>query len=215
MALMAPFAAVLFRHTGQEKVVVGSLTANRTRREVEGVIGFFVNLLPLPVDLAGDPALVDVLRRVRATAMEAYTHQELPFDRLVEELQPPRIPGVPPLVQAIFTFDAPGGGEPEIAGLDVRPLGGVGDDTVRFDLSMTVSQGSDGVGASLAYNVALFDEATAARLLADFVAMAEALAATPAARVLDVPLSLGAGPAPAAEPPAEDAAEFDFEALGA
>ncbi|HYH81346.1 MAG TPA: condensation domain-containing protein, partial [Longimicrobium sp.] len=219
MALLAAFAAVLFRHTGQEKVIVGAPMANRAHPEVEGLIGFFVNLLPVCVDLSGDPPLLELVRRVRAVSLEAYTHQELPFERLVEALQVPRLPGVPPLVQAVFAFEhVPEGGEAGFPGLDVYPLAGVVDDTARFDLRLTVAQEGGALGASLAYDVALFDGATAARLLADFQAMADALAAAPETRVLDVPLAGRPAAAPAREEPRAalaESAEFDFEALGA
>ena len=90
MTLMAAFQTLLYRYTGQEDIVVGSPIANRNRSEMEGLIGFFVNTLVLRTDLSGSPTFCELLQRVRKTALEAYEHQDLPFEKLVEELKPER-----------------------------------------------------------------------------------------------------------------------------
>jgi non-ribosomal peptide synthetase component F len=209
MTLMAAFAALLFRYTGQEKVVIGSPTANRGRPEIEGLIGFFVNLLPIAVDLSGDPTLGELVRRVRATSLEAYTHQDVPFDHLVEVLPLERVAGVAPLVQVLFSLEHEDEVEPRLPGLSVGPLEDVAVETVRYDLSVTVVQAPGGMDVALSYDAALFREDTARRMLRHFVAMAAALADTPDAHILDVALE---GEAPVAGPAGEPAsADFDFD----
>jgi acyl carrier protein len=211
MTLMAAFAALLFRYTGQEKVVIGSPTANRGRAEIEGLIGFFVNLLPIAVDLSGDPTLGEVVRRVRATALEAYTHQDVPFDHLVEVLPLRRVPGVPPLVQVLFSLEHLQDAEPELPGVSVRPLEAGEGESVRFDLSLSAIKAAEGMGVALSYDTALFEEDTARRMLRHFVAMAAALASSPEARLLDVALDDAADDA-GDEPGSTD---FDFDFAGA
>ena len=104
MTLLAAFQTLLHRYTGQDDIVVGSPIANRNRIEIEGLIGFFVNTLVLRTDHSGNPPFRELLRRVRETALEAYAHQDLPFEKLVEELRPDRDLSCSPLFQAMFVF---------------------------------------------------------------------------------------------------------------
>src|SRR5205823_1785135 len=104
MALLAAFAALLGRYTGQQDLLVGTPVANRARRELEGLIGFFANTLPIRADLAGAPSFRALLGRVRESCLGAYAHQDLPFERLVEELRPERDPSRNPLVQVVFAY---------------------------------------------------------------------------------------------------------------
>ena len=104
MVLLAAFDALLARHTGQDDLVVGTPIANRNRLETEGLIGFFINTLVLRLDLAGDPPFRDLARRARAATLEAYAHQDLPFERLVEELAPERERGRNPLFQVMLAL---------------------------------------------------------------------------------------------------------------
>src|SRR6185436_14250940 len=107
MTLLAGFQALLSRHSGQRDLVVGSPVANRNRLEIEGIIGFFVNLLPLRGNLSGDPGFRQLLERVREAAVEAFAHEDLPFEKLVEELRPDRRQQHNPLFSVLFALQQP------------------------------------------------------------------------------------------------------------
>ena len=134
MTLLAAFQTLLCRYSGQDDIVVGTPIANRTQAEVEGLIGFFVNTLVLRTDLSGDPSFVELLGRVREVCLGGYAHQDLPFEKLVEELQPQRSLSHSPLFQVLFSLaNAPGAGL-ELEGLGIERMGrGV---SAKFDLSL-------------------------------------------------------------------------------
>ena len=117
MTLLAAFYVLLSRYTGQQDIVVGTPITNRTHAETEGLIGFFMNTLALRGDLSDDPTFRELLTRVRATALGAYAHQDLPFEKLVEELQPERSMSHSPLFQVVFTLQNAAGGAMELNGL--------------------------------------------------------------------------------------------------
>ena len=147
MVTHAALDLLLSRWSGQEDLVVGSPIAGRTQVGTEGLIGFFVNTLALRIDLSGDPSFQELLRRVRETALGAYAHQDLPFERLVEEVAPERGLSHTPLFQVMFALqnaDA-GGGAPPSPGCGVEPFGGE-IRTVRFDLELDLSGGGRGAG---------------------------------------------------------------------
>ncbi len=193
MTLLAGWQALLGRHAGQEDVVVGSAIAGRTRRETEGLIGFFVNLLALRVDLAGDPTLSEVLRRVRETALGAYAHQDLPFERLVEELGVERSLTHPPVFQATFALQTAGGtGERPVLGeMEVEPFG-ADEVAAKFDLDLVVIDSGERMDGVLVYREALFEAATAARLAGHLETVLEAMAADPGRRLSELSLLRGA-----------------------
>ena len=142
MTMLAGFQVLLARSTGREDVPVGVAIANRTRREIEDLIGFFVNTLVVRGDLAGSPGFARLLARVRETALEAYAHQDLPFERLVEELQPARNPSRNPLIQVMFAFQNFPRVETEVRGLVLSsPRDGQAPvQTAKFDLSLFLAE---------------------------------------------------------------------------
>src|SRR6185295_19276849 len=188
MALLGVFQALLARLTGEAVIPVGSPVANRQRPEVERLIGLFVNTLVLDVQVGDDPPLRDLLARVREAALSAYAHQDLPFERLVEELQPSRELSQNPLFQVVLVLEEPlparRAGE-----LLLEPLRSHSD-TAKFDLLLTVSPHTDGGWEVLGeYATALFDPVTVDRLLGNWrTLLAGAVAADPSARLSDLPL---------------------------
>src|SRR4051794_35163248 len=168
----AAWRALLARHTGQLDVIVGTPVANRTHREIEGLIGFFVNTLALRTDLSGRPGFAALLGRVRETALGAYTHQEVPFEKLVAELAPERHLDHTPLFQVMFVLQERGDRVPELPGLR---LGGVNaeNQTAKFDLTLMAETGEEGLDLRLGYNADLFFPTTVDRLLAHLAAWVE------------------------------------------
>ncbi|HEX7240035.1 MAG TPA: AMP-binding protein, partial [Longimicrobiaceae bacterium] len=192
MTLLAGWQGLLGRYAGEEDVVVGSPVAGRTRAETEGLIGFFANMLPLRADLGGDPTWRELLGRTRETALGAYDHQELSFERLVEELGVERSLAHTPVFQATFALSRPGEQErPSLGGLAVESFGG-GARVAKFDLGLAMADGEATLAATLDYRVALFEAATIARLAGHLEAVLEALAAEPERRLSELPLLRGA-----------------------
>jgi len=191
MALIAAAGAVLGRWSGQDDVVLGSPIANRTRAETEGLIGFFVNTLALRVEMGGDPSFRELLRRVRETTLGAYAHQDVPFERLVEELGAERSLAHTPLFQAMVFVQNTPGGELDLGGTQIRArdpeLG-----TSRFDLTFGFVEAGDEVAAMVEYACSLFDRDTVARMTGHIGALLAAAAADPDAPVSSLPI-LGEG----------------------
>jgi len=167
MTLLAAFQTLLFRYTGQEDVVVGSPIAGRNRAEIEGLIGFFVNTLVLRTDLSGDPSFRELLRRVRDVALGAYDHQDLPFEKLVEDLDPERDLGANPLFQIFFALQNAPETPFELAGLRVMPLP-VESRTTRFDLEVHLWEKPDGLTCTFVYATDLFDSGTIVRMMGHY-----------------------------------------------
>ncbi|GAB4190172.1 MAG: non-ribosomal peptide synthetase [Coleofasciculaceae cyanobacterium] len=186
MMLLAAFQTLLYRYTGQEDVCVGSPIANRNRDELKGLIGFFVNTLVLRTDLAGNPSFRELLQRVRRVALGAYAHQDLPFEQLVEALQPERDTSYSPLFQVAFILRNVLHLE-EIPGLTLSSLN-VESETAQFDLSLIVERTERGLIAAFEYNTDLFDAARIARMLGHFQNLLEGIVANPQAKLSDLPL---------------------------
>src|SRR5262249_50303025 len=153
----------LYRYTGQADLSVGTPIANRGRAETENLIGFFLNTLVLRARMDGELAFRDHLARVKETCLGAYAHQDMPFERLVSELDPERDPGQTPLFQVMFTFAAPEGVRGRgagIAGLEVRS-GGAETTTAKFDLLLGMGEGTGGaLSGGVEYSTDLFEAAT-------------------------------------------------------
>ncbi|MBV9790782.1 MAG: amino acid adenylation domain-containing protein, partial [Chloroflexi bacterium] len=187
MTLLAGFQVVMARYSGQTDIAVGSPIANRTRSELEDLIGFFVNMLVLRSDLSDAPTVRQLLQRVRDTALSAYAHQDLPFEMLVEELQPERSLSYNPLFQVGFALQNTPKESADLPGLELRSLE-VTSRTATFDLSLFMSEGPHGIAGLLEYNTDLFDESTIARLIGHFGTVLDAMAAAPEQPVTALPL---------------------------
>ncbi|HEX7239911.1 MAG TPA: amino acid adenylation domain-containing protein, partial [Longimicrobiaceae bacterium] len=186
MALLAAWQLLLSKYSGQEDVVVGGPVAGRTRRETEGLIGFFVNTLALRTDLSGDPTVAELLGRVRETVLGAHAHQELPFERLVEELGVRRDLAHTPLFQVMLALENEGArrtlplGELEAERLEV------GTGATKFDLVLSLADEGERITGALEYRTDLFEAATAARMAGHLGVLLEAMAADPARRLSDL-----------------------------
>ncbi len=187
ITLLAAFNVLLSRYGGQEDIVVGTPIANRTQSEVEGLIGFFVNTLALRTDLSGDPSFTELLARVREGSLGAYTHQDLPFEKLVEEIRPERNMAHSPVFQVMFTVQNSDAVLPQMYGLTVRPIGGVGV-TAKFDLLLGVTESAGRLRAGLEYNTDLFDAERIERMLGHFGVLLEAIIADPEQKISSLPI---------------------------
>ncbi len=182
MVLLAAFQALLHRYTGQDAITVGSPIANRTRREIEPLIGFFVNTLVFKADFSANPTFRDFLQQVRETALGAYAHQDVPFEMLVDKLQPARDLTRTPLFQAMFILQNTPPAALSISGLRLEPLP-VEIKTTAFDLTLAMSETANGFAGAIEYDADLFDEGTVARLAERFERLVEAVVDHPERRI--------------------------------
>jgi amino acid adenylation domain-containing protein len=187
MTLLAAFSALLHRYTQAEDIVIGSPIANRTRTELEDLIGFFVNTLPLRIDLSRDPSFRELLARVRRTSLDAFSHQDLPFEKLVEDLHPERVPGYSPLFQVMLVLqNAPA--PPRVVGdLTLERLE-IDIGVSHFDLTLVIREGLEGLTAEMEYRSELFEAGTVDRMLSHFQVLLEAVVADPDLRLHELPL---------------------------
>jgi amino acid adenylation domain-containing protein len=191
MVMLTAFKVLLCRYSGQEDIAVGSYIANRNRAEVEEIIGFFVNTLVMRTDLGANPPFTAAMARVKETALGAYAHQDMPFETLVEVLQPERDLARNPLFQVVFQlFNAPT--------VETGPAGdsdAVEDDSIRiekqtstFDLGFNLWEMGEGLSGDLDYSTDLFDAATMERFAAHYLNLLQAIVADPGGRILDLPI---------------------------
>jgi amino acid adenylation domain-containing protein len=178
MTLLAAFDVLLARYTGHEDVAVGSPIANRTRRETEPLIGCFVNMLVLRTDVSGDPTFLELLGRVRETALSAFSNQNVPFEKLVEELRPERTLSYNPLFQVAFAMQNATDDAVALRGLATTPFDLEGADA-RFDIELHIVENDEGVDASFVYSTDLFEADTIARFADQYAALLEAVVASP------------------------------------
>ena len=182
MTLLAAFQLLLSRLAGQEDVVVGSPTAGRSRSETERLIGCFVNTLALRTDLSGDPAFTELVRRVRRTCLDAYSHEDLPFERLVEELQPQRELTRTPIFQVLFNMLVPQAERIELPDLTVECVHPE-EDTSKFDVTMYAMDAERTIHLRLGYNADLFERESMTEVLAQFEGLLAQIAENPAAPI--------------------------------
>ena len=187
MTLLAAFNTMLWRYTGQEDMVVGSLIANRNRIETEGLIGIFINALAIRADLSGNPSFRELLKRTSEVALESYAHQDLPFEKLVEAIQPERDLSRAPLFQVMFNVQNTPKKTLELTGLTLAPVT-VDWHTSLLDLTLTMSDGEDGLTGVVEYSTDLFDESTISRMMGHYQTLLEGIAADPEQRLSELPL---------------------------
>jgi amino acid adenylation domain-containing protein len=188
MTLLAAFQVLLGRYTGQEDLLVGTPVTNRSRTELEGMIGLFVNTLVLRGDLSGDPTVRELLGRVRETCLGAYAHQDLPMERLVEELRPTRDLSRNPLFQVMLVLNNKMPFEAhDMPGLSVTPMD-VDRGASQFDLTLYVEERPEGLRGTFEYATDLFDESTLARMAGHWQTILAGMIASPECRVAELPL---------------------------
>ncbi|MBW4493171.1 MAG: amino acid adenylation domain-containing protein [Oscillatoria princeps RMCB-10] len=189
MTLLAAFVILLSRYSGQEDIVVGSPITNRNRRALESLIGFFVNTLVLRTQLQGNPTFLEVLGRVRQIALDGYAHQDVPFDLLVETLQPARHSNQSPLFSVMFVLQNSPVEQLELPGVRAlpveldRPTAGA-----TFDLTLSLQETELGLRGAFEYNAQLFDATTVERMVRHFQTLVGALATDPESRIAQLPV---------------------------
>lgn len=191
MTLLAGWAILLSRFSGQDDVVVGTPTANRGRAETEGLIGFFVNTLALRLNLAGDPTVAQCLRWVKARTLEAQENQDLPFEQVVEQANPTRSLAYNPLFQVMFTWEKDGKEVLEFSGLRPAPRRHMDYLVSKFDLTLSIKESETGIVASLEYATSLFEPATMERVASCYRALLEGMAADDGSCVTRLPMLSG------------------------
>jgi hypothetical protein len=192
MTMLAAFAVLLYRLSGEEDVVIGSPIANRNDLELQSLIGFFTNTMALRVRVGGNPSFREVIARARATALGAYDHQDLPFEKVVEKLAPRRDPSYNPLFQVNFRAQATERPVLELPGIAVEPLP-VDIGFSRFDLALELELGPTALAGYFEYNRDLFDDPTVAGFEQDLGSMLEQVVRDPDEPVLALALEHGRG----------------------
>jgi amino acid adenylation domain-containing protein len=187
MTLLAAFDVLLCRYAGQDQVLVGTPIANRNRSETEALIGFFVNTLVLRGDVRGNPSFRELLRRVRETALSAYAHQDLPFEKLVEELQPERDMSRSALFQVMFVLQNAPGEALELEGLSLSGVESASD-TVKFELTLALQEFEGMVVGGLNYNRDLYEPETIERIVQSYERVLQAVATDAEQRVVEIDL---------------------------
>ena len=187
MKLVAAFQVLLYRYSGQEDIAVGMHIAGRRRTELEGLIGVFANTLVLRSDLSGSPSFRELLARVRGTALNAYTHQDVPFEKLVEELAPDRDMSRNPLFQVLFVLQNVPDAALAMEGLEVSSLP-LESFSAKFDLALSVRESAQGLETTWEYASDLFDAVTVKRMAQHFKRLLEAIVANPEQPISELPL---------------------------
>ncbi len=187
MTLLAAFGTLLHRYTGSIDLVIGSPIANRNRPEIEGLIGFFVNTLVLRTDLAGNPSFAELLQRVREVSLGAYAHQDLPLEKVVEQLQPQRSLSYSPLFQVMFVLQNAQNSDLQLSGLTLESLE-IEQKTAMFDLTLTMTETASGLMGAVEYSTDLFAAKTIYSLVEHFQILLRGIIANPQHRLSQLPL---------------------------
>ena len=187
MTLLSGFALLLARYSGQQDLLVGTPVANRNRAEIEGLIGFFVNTLVLRANLAGEPSVREFLGLMREVCLDAYAHQDLPFERLVDELRPARDMSRNAVFQVMFAQQNSPNEALELSRLTLRPVQ-LDNETTKFDLTLVVQETPEKFIGVFSYATDLFDESTIVRMAVHWRTLLEAMVATPERRVSELRL---------------------------
>jgi amino acid adenylation domain-containing protein/non-ribosomal peptide synthase protein (TIGR01720 family) len=187
MILLAAFKILLYRYTRTEDIVIGSPIATRNRVELEGLIGLFLNTLVFRTDVSGNPTFQELLTRVRNVALSAYAHQDVPFEKLVEELQPERNLTQSPLFQVMFILQNTPNSALELSGLTIEPWD-IDNGAATFDLTLSVQDTSQGLIVSWEYNTDLFDADAIDRMQGHWQTLLEAIGRNPQTRLSELPL---------------------------
>jgi amino acid adenylation domain-containing protein len=187
MVLLAAYQTMLYRYTGQEQISVGTAIANRNRTDIEGLIGFFVNTLVMKEDLSDELPFKTLLQKVRDTCLGAFAHQDLPFELLVEEMQPERNLSHTPLFQAAFSMQTGGGEAISFSGITWRPLSTFSG-TAKFDITLGITDDPQNFNGYFEYSTDLFEQETIQRMAGHFLALLEGLLDAPETEISRLPL---------------------------
>jgi len=187
MTLFAAFSTLLYRYSGQEDIVVGTPIANRNRSEIEGLIGFFVNTLALRTQFEDNPSFSELLHQVRQTSLDAYAHQDVPFEQLVEALQPERSLSYTPIFQVVFALQNAPMAPLELPGVSFNWLQ-IASAKAKFDLTLSMEETEAGLIGYWEYNRDLFEPGTIRRAIGHFKTLLEAIVTNPQMRVGELPL---------------------------
>lgn len=187
MVILAAFQTLLYRYSGQEDIFTGTVVANRNRREIENVVGFFMNTLVMRTNFEGNPKFRDLLKRVKEMTLNAYSYQELPFDKMLEELKPERDISRTPLFQVMFILHNTRQVELEMPGVKMEPID-VESGLAPFDLRLQLTEGEDGIKGGFDYCKALFDADTVKRMAGHLKSILEAICLNPEEKVSKIKL---------------------------
>ncbi len=188
MTLLAAYTVLLHRYSGQDDILTGTPIAGRTKSNLEKIIGFFVNTLIMRTDLSENPEFSELLVQVRETALGAYAHQDMPFEKLVEELQPRRDLSHSPLFQTAFVLqNIPADNSVRTSEIILEPLSAEGE-TAKYDITLTMAEGADRIVGSMEYNTDLFNASTIRRMLSHFKTILETVSEDPEIPIDQIPL---------------------------
>ncbi|MGF1938041.1 MAG: non-ribosomal peptide synthetase [Nostoc sp. ChiQUE02] len=187
MSLLAAFNILLYRYTDQKDIVIGSPIANRNRAELEGMLGLFVNTLVLRNNLSGNPTFCELLHQVREVTLNAYAHQDLPFEMLVEELQPERDLSRNPLYEVMFVLQNTPMSVQEVSGLTLRALD-FDSGTSQLDIFLSMFESPEGLTGCLEYNTDIFDSTTITQFINNYQTLLQNIVANPEQRICQLPL---------------------------